>query len=267
LPESSVEDLVDRLGAVPDELQKTLPDIPPVLRESLVFQYSAGAKFVALAYLRGGWPAVNSLLAHPPTSTEQVLWPERFFGQLQPPTLVRLGGLEDYRKAADWKLIEENTIGALTVRILVESFLGSERAVEIASHWNGDRFVAYEKGDALHIFWMSIWDGEAGAREFFAAEREILTRKFPQSTGHSDEDRITATGQEPYDLERRGDKVLVGLGFPTAEASQRVTDVWAKTTFSVEPPEPRLDRRPAGQAATNASPTLLALPSADNLSK
>ncbi len=63
LPENSVLDLVDRLGAVPAELEKTLPDTPPVLRDSLVFQYSAGAKFVALAYLRGGWPAVNTLLA------------------------------------------------------------------------------------------------------------------------------------------------------------------------------------------------------------
>jgi len=267
LPENSVLDLVDRLGAVPAELEKALPDTPPVLRDSLVFQYSAGARFVALAYLRGGWPAVNSLLTHPPTSTEQVLWPERFFGQRQPPTLVRLGGLEEYRKAGDWKLIEENTIGALTARILVESFLGPERAVQIASRWNGDRFVAYEKGDELYIFWMSIWDGEAGAREFFAAEREILTRKFPQSTAHTDEDRITAIGREPYDLERRGDKVLLVLGVPAAEASPRVTDMWTKTTFSVERPEPSLDRAAGGQAATNASPTLLALPSADSLSK
>jgi hypothetical protein len=132
LPENSVLDLVDRLGAVPAELEKTLPDTPPVLRDSLVFQYSEGAKFVALAYLRGGWPAVNTLLANPPTSTEQVLWPDKFFGQRQPPTLVHLDGLDDYRKPDDWKLIEENTIGALTVRILVESFLGPERAVQVA---------------------------------------------------------------------------------------------------------------------------------------
>src|SRR5262245_33188493 len=162
LPENSVLDLVDRLGAVPAELEKTLPDTPPVLRDSLVFQYSAGAKFVALAYLRGGWPAVNTLLSDPPTSTEQVLWPDKFFGQRQPPTLVHLGGLDDYRKPDEWKLIEENTIGALTVRILVESFLGPERAVQVASSWNGDRFIAYEKGEELHIYWMSIWDGEAG---------------------------------------------------------------------------------------------------------
>jgi len=265
LPENSVLDLVDRLGAVPAELEKTLPDTPPVLRDSLVFQYSAGAKFVALAYLRGGWAAVNTLLANPPTSTEQVLWPDKFFEQRQPPTLVHLGGLDDYRKPDEWTRIEENTIGALTVRILVESFLGPERAVQVASGWNGDRFIAYEKGEALHIFWMSTWDGEAGAREFFAAEREILARKFPQATAHAEGDRIAATGQEPYVLERRRDKVLVVLGSPAAD--QSAAAVWAKTTFAPEPVQPDLERPAGDHAAKNSSPTPLALPSADSLSR
>jgi hypothetical protein len=267
LPENSVLDLVDRLGAVPAELEKTLPDTPPVLRDSLVFQYSAGAKFVALAYLRGGWTAVNALLQYPPTSTEQVLWPDKYFGQRKAPTLVHIGGLDDYRKANDWKLIEENTMGALTVRILIEAFLDPERALQVASGWDGDRFIAYEKGDALHIIWMSAWDGDAGAHEFFAAEREILARKFPESSAHAEGERIIATGPEPYVLERRGDKVLVVLGVPAGEAAQRVAGVWAKTTLAPEPAQTNLDRTVGGQAAKNASPTPLTLPSEDSLSR
>ncbi len=137
--------------------------------------------------------------------------------------------------------------------------------MQVASGWNGDRFIAYEKGEALHIFWMSIWDGEAGAREFFAAEREILARKFPQSTAHTEGDRITATGQEPYVLERRGDKVLVVLGSPAADPS--AAGVWAKTTFAPEPVQPDLERPAGDHAAKNSSPTPLALPSADSLSR
>jgi len=267
LTENSVQEVVDGLGAVPAELQKTLPDTPPVLRDSLVFEYSAGAKFVALAYLRGGWTAVNTLLQYPPTSTEQVLWPDKYFGQRKAPILVHLGGLDDYREPDEWKLIEENTIGALTVRILFEAFLDPERAVQVASGWDGDRFIAYEKGDALHIIWVSAWDGEAAAREFFAAEREVLAHKFPQSTVHAEGQRISATGPEPYFLERRGDKVLVVLGIPATEAAQRVAGVWAKTTFTPEPPQKDLYRPAGSQAAKNASPTPLALPSADSLSR
>src|SRR5207302_10246012 len=77
LPESSLLELLDRLGAVPAEIEAALPDTPPVLRDSLVFQYSAGARFVTLAYLTGGWRAADALLAYPPSSTEQVLAPEK----------------------------------------------------------------------------------------------------------------------------------------------------------------------------------------------
>ena len=57
---------------------------------------------------------------------EQVLWPDKFFGQRQPPTLVHLDGLDDYRKPDDWKLIEENTIGALReIGVPVTAWIGA----------------------------------------------------------------------------------------------------------------------------------------------
>jgi hypothetical protein len=264
LPEATLLDLVDRLGAVPTEIEKMLPDTPPVLREELVFQYSAGAKFVALAFLRGGWNAVNALLASPPTSTEQVLWPDKYFGERKVPTLVRFGGLEDYH-TEQWTLIEQNTIGALTLRVLVATFLDPARATQVAAGWNGDRFIAYAHGDALHIYWMSIWDGEAAAREFFAAERDILAHKFPQSTVRTEADRITASGEEPYWLERRGDKVVVALGVPVDAAAKRVAGIWANATFTPEPIP--ADLAVGAQAAKNESPTPRALPSAESFSR
>jgi hypothetical protein len=265
LPEASLLDLVDRLGTVPAEMEKMFPDTPPVLREELVFQYSAGAKFVAFAYLRGGWTAVNALLASPPTSTEQVLWPEKYFGKREVPTLVRFGGLESYQSPEQWTLVEENTIGALTLRVLVATFLDPDRATQVAAGWNGDRFIAYEHGDALHVYWMSIWNGEAGAREFFAAERDILARKFPQSTVHTEADRITASGANPYWLERRGDKVVVALGVPTNTVENRIAGLWANTTFTPEPIP--ADLSVGAQAAKNESPAPRALPSAESLSR
>jgi hypothetical protein len=267
LPENSLLDLVDRLGAVPAELEKALPDTPPVLRDELVFQYSAGAKFVALAYLRGGWAAVNELLAHPPTSTEQVLWPDKYFVKRSAPTLVRLGGLDAYRKPEEWTVVEENTFGALTVRILVEAFLDPTRAERVASGWDGDRFIAFGQGETLHVYWVSAWDSEAAAREFFAAEQEILARKFPESATQVTSDRITASGQEPYWLERRADKVLVALGMPTNDAGERIAALWADTTFSPEPIQMNLDLAEGDHAAKNASPSPVALPSAASLSR
>ena len=241
LPESSLLDLVERLGAVPAEIEAALPDTPRVLRDSLVFQYSAGARFVALAYLKGGWRAVDALLAYPPSSTEQILWPEKYFVRPDTPTEVRIGGLDSYRTDDKWNLLEENTLGALSVRILLEGFVDAPRAEQVAAGWDGDRFVAYAQDKRLHLYWASIWDGEPAAREFFSVEREVLARKLPNAPAKAEGDRLTAAGDEPYWLERRGDKVLLALGIPIQEASKRIEEVWRKTIFTPQPIHMDLD--------------------------
>lgn len=239
LPEGSLLDLLQRLDVIPTELEAMLPDTPAVLRDSLVFQYSAGARFVALAYLHAGWAGVNALLAYPPTSTEQVLWPERFFIRPDSPTDVRLGGLEDYRSSPKWSEVEENTLGALTVRILLEGFFDRDRAEKVALGWDGDRLAAFARGDELHLYWMSTWDSPASAAEFFAAESEILQRKYPTAARQVDAERISAAGDDPYRLERRDDKVLLVLGMPAEDSAKRAGPLWTKSAFS--PPGIQLD--------------------------
>lgn len=232
LPESSLLELVQRLDAIPTELEAMLPDTPAVLRDSLVFQYSAGARFVALAYLRAGWPGVNALLAHPPTSTEQVLWPEKFFIRPDSPTDVHVGGLEDYRSSSTWSQIEENTLGALTVQILAAGFFDRDHAEKMALGWDGDRLVAFERGSDLHLYWMSIWDSATDASEFFETESQILERKYPAAIRKIEAERVSAAGDDPYRLERRGDRVLLILGLPADESAKRAEAVWSKTAFA-----------------------------------
>ena len=56
------------------------------------------------------------------------------------------------------------------------------------------------------------------------AEQEILARKFPGSATQVAGDRISATGQDPYWLERRADKVIVALGTFAAKALLKTND-------------------------------------------
>jgi hypothetical protein len=65
-------------------------------------------------------------------------------------------------------------------------------------------------------------------------------------------DRLTAGTPAPYWLERRGDKVLLALGVPAKEASKRVEEVWAKTTFA--PEEIHLDLDLARTDSRSATP-------------
>lgn len=241
LPESTLLDLVGRLDMIPAELEAELPDTPAILRDSLVFEYSAGARFVALAYLRAGWAGVNALLAHPPQSTEQILWPEKFFAKPDSPMTVVLGGLEHYRTSKEWSLSEENTLGALSVRILLDGFFDHERAERVARGWDGDRLAAFTRGDDLHLFWVSTWDDEAAAREFFAAESDLLERKFEGSSRSAGPDRVVTTSGESYRLERRGQNVLLAIGVPPAEMDARVAEAWAGVVIQPTPVQIDLD--------------------------
>ncbi len=241
LPAGALESLVAQLDSSPSEIAATLPDVPPLLRETLVFQYSAGAAFVAEAYRRAGWLGVDALLRYPPASTEQVLRPEAYFDAVDAPTRVTLGGLDDYEKGGDWELVEENTLGELTIRILARGFFDPERAGQIARGWDGDRFAAFAHGNELHVYWMSTWDSEADAIDFFAAEREVLARKFPGSTPSMADRCLVAAGPDPYSLERRGGKVLAVIGVPPESLAKRTEDVWAKTGFAPETLERDLD--------------------------
>ncbi|MGH7805999.1 MAG: hypothetical protein ACREQJ_16745, partial [Candidatus Binatia bacterium] len=198
LREEAILDLVDRLGAIPTEIASVLPETPPILREPLVFQYSQGARFVAWAYLRGGWPAVDALLRHPPASTEQVLWPDRFFQHPDAPTRVGLGGLEDYRQGGKWRVLEENTLGELHVRIQLAGLLNAERAEWAARGWDGDRFAAFAQGAVAHLYWLSTWDSERDAREFFDAEREALGKRSAPEEIDASAELASGAGASPW---------------------------------------------------------------------
>ncbi|MGH7820241.1 MAG: hypothetical protein ACREQ9_10740 [Candidatus Binatia bacterium] len=250
LPDSSLFALVERLQGIPVEIASALPETPAVLRDALIFRYTQGARFVAWAYLHGGWSAVDALLASPPTSSEQVLWPEKYYVTRDDPTAISLGGLEDYRESREWTMLEENTLGELMIRILMREFFPDDRAEWIARGWDGDRFGAWRNDSATHLFWTSVWDSDRDAIDFFRAEGEILARLFPQSAPERTAERIETRGEEPWLVERRDRKVLVIVGVPAEEREERIARIWSETTFTPASPALELDRaesvRPEG---------------------
>ena len=224
LDRESAAGLAKALGGVPAELEALLPEIPRLLRETLVFQYVEGSRFVAEAFRRGGWPGVDRLLRHPPLSTEQVLHPGRFFIRPDAPMRVSLGGLEDRREDPEWRLLEENTLGELGIRILLEGALDAERAAVAAYGWDGDRFAAFARGEELQLFWMSVWDRPQDAAELVEAIRASLAATHGGPSGE----------RMPWTAEVRDARVLVTIGVPEAELAGRRERIWAETAIDVE---------------------------------
>jgi hypothetical protein len=246
--------LAHKLERVPNQMAHDYPDIPALIRESIVFQYVAGVNFVSWAYKNAGWEGVNALLARPPRSTEQILHPEKYFVHPENPVHVQLGALAPYLRG-EWQLAEEATLGELTIRVLVERFFDRVRATEVAAGWDGDRLMALSQGQELALVWLTAWDSERDATEFFSAWATILAGRHPGAASASDA-VISLSGPQPYYLERRGSKVLAIEGPLESDLPALADRVWRRSAFDPNVPWVPIDlaRGASSEAMPSFSP-------------
>ena len=80
---------------LPQALEAEAPGTPEGLSVPLLFQYSEGVRFVAEAYRRGGWSAVDALYRKPPQSSHQILHPALYFDGSAPVPRIDLAGYEE----------------------------------------------------------------------------------------------------------------------------------------------------------------------------
>ena len=142
--------------------------IPPYLQRSLEFSYTGGEQFVTA--LRnaagGGWKLVNRALAkRPPTTTEQVMHPEKYLHR-EGALPVRIGPLG---LGAGWKRSSRGTIGEFDTQELLKLGVTDSDASLAAAGWGGGRYELWQRGSqhALILRWR--WDTPADTRQFDAA--------------------------------------------------------------------------------------------------
>jgi len=150
---------------------------PLWLREGLIFPYLGGADFIV--WFRHNHPD-GSVLAAMPTSTEQILHPERYAAGDQPTELAFAPGA-----IADTVRYEDG-LGEFETRLLLQQLLGDEtQAASFAAGWDGDRYQVV-RGDAL--VWYSVWDDAPAADRFAAGlARAWQRRRADQRTGRRSE--------------------------------------------------------------------------------
>lgn len=87
---------------------------PHYLRQELLFPYTAGLAFVCQLYADGGWDKINAAYTDPPTTTGEVLFPDRHGHK---PTNPRDPGA----LPAPWKLARQDTFGAAELLWLLQA--------------------------------------------------------------------------------------------------------------------------------------------------
>ncbi len=153
----------------------SLPGIPYVIYRGLNTWYEDGYCFVESAA-----PDVSkraSVLQNIPTTTEQVLHPDKYKAgeQAKPVELVPL----EASLGAGWSESARANLGEFVLQDLLVLGERNDRpkAARGAAGWGGDGWVLYAKDDARLIEVSTVWDSESEAREFYETLLESLSSR------------------------------------------------------------------------------------------
>jgi hypothetical protein len=176
---SSAEALQSNGSALLSADMARLRSAPRVVREELLFPYSAGFALVAEAYRRGGFAEVNKLLANPPKSTHEVLHPYA----ADPPVAVPMPGVP-----AGAKLLARGRLGELGARLAFEACLDPAAIGDVVPSLAGDAYSIYERHGHVELLWASAWSEDAAQSAVNLLH--LLTPCWSEQRGVAQEARI-----------------------------------------------------------------------------
>jgi hypothetical protein len=158
-------------GVVPPSAEVNMPtssSLPESINKLNRFVYRYGVEFVKALYNSGGWEAVSEVYLNPPTTTEQIIHPEKYFAQ-EDALLVESASVND-----DWNLKKTDRFGEYFIFVMLDNWLSIDDAEQAAEGWGGDFINYYEKGDDFVFTWNIVWDSKDDAYEFYSAFQDML---------------------------------------------------------------------------------------------
>jgi hypothetical protein len=210
-----------------------LDSLPLVLVEETYFPYTEGPRFIAevigtdamrqvVQTGNGYGPLVNRIFENPPQSTAQILHPEKYRAGIAPITV----SLPDLAAAlgAGWQELEQDVLGEIDHRVLIQQFLSRERGEAAAAGWAGDRYALLGSGDQVTVVVSSRWDTPAAAQQWAAAYGDAVKARYGASLRVVDQRPDGTTWQTPdgaHALSLAGTSTAIVIA-PTADQVARL---------------------------------------------
>ena len=210
-----------------------MADVPLFLRESLVFPYVNGLKFVGGARASRSWKQIDGFYARPPLSTEHIIHPEKYDAYEKPVEIKASvpAAIKKYKRGHD------NVLGEMGLWILLRQHGVSEEVAKTAvAGWGGDRIAVFTPpgqppamATAIAVIY-TVWDAPADADEFFAAAVQILPALSGGGAEVVKEDGLVEARAADGTLaavERKRDAVLLVIGAMPAKTTAAVRgQIW-----------------------------------------
>jgi hypothetical protein len=112
------------------------PGLPPVLLQLVAFPYIVGPEFTTAVVAGGGQARLDAAFATPPTTSEDLLHPDRFLAGEVPATVET--------PKADGKELDQGVLGELGLLLVLNATGVSGQTA--AAGWGGDRYIAWKDG-------------------------------------------------------------------------------------------------------------------------
>jgi hypothetical protein len=177
LPDIDPSMLIGDLESTP-----MLKKAPPFLKDALVFPYLDGLNFSTAILKPVGWGNLPGVFTKPPVSTQQIMHPELYKSWRVSPAVA----LPSMEKALgpDWARLEDNLMGEFGWKEVLKQFLGEDKAIPLATAWDGDRYIVYEhkQNKRLVLTTRLRLASAAQTTQFFAAYSDALEKKYSKRT-------------------------------------------------------------------------------------
>jgi hypothetical protein len=133
IPPSMIEMMKKSVESSADQQYPVFSQAPLYIRESLVFPYADGLAFQDAVFRKLGKDAFAEVFVHPPSSSGQILHPERYLSHagLAIPDPPPAPDAREFRKLAD------GTLGEFDFRVLLEQYTSTEEGASAAEHLVG----------------------------------------------------------------------------------------------------------------------------------
>jgi hypothetical protein len=113
-------------------------DLPDYVLVEYAFPFGSGPKFADYLMTNGGPARVNAAFQNPPTTTEQIIHPEKFVAGEGPKAMAN--------PTADGPAIRSGSLGQLLISLMLAQVIDPGQAETAADGWGADRYVTWQNG-------------------------------------------------------------------------------------------------------------------------
>jgi hypothetical protein len=158
--------LADRMSLLGSALQAPAPKgIVPFVVAQEEFPYTAGMQYVTDLVQQGGTALVDGAIQNPPTSTAQIMEPQRWVSGGARPEKVQIPDLSS-RLGPGWSNLDVQQVGQEWLSQMLALRLPQSTATGVTSPWRGGTYRAWSDGSKVAVTMATTWSSPAAAQAF-----------------------------------------------------------------------------------------------------